>query len=86
MGSEADVQELLTVQEAANMLGVRDSTMRSALLQGRLSFTMVEGRKMIKRQDLIEYQARTQPDGVSRIGRRKGSFNSKSRTSLGSLE
>lgn len=66
-------QGYATVQEAARELNVSDSAVRIALLEGRLPFAVMFGRKLIARPDLAAYKQRTQPDGVRRVGRpRKG--------------
>ncbi len=59
----------LTVQEAAQTLGVTDVTVRAAILDGRLPATMIYGRKVIACGDVECYRQRTQPSGEKRIGR-----------------
>ncbi len=71
MSSDTSPIEYMTVQEAARALGVRDSTVRSALLRSRLRFVVLNDRKMIAKQDVENYRLRTQPDGIIKIGRRK---------------
>lgn len=61
--------EFVTVQEAAAELGVSDSAVRQAILDGRLLCTVQYGRKTINRTDLEAYRARTQPDGLKPKGR-----------------
>lgn len=60
---------LYTVMEAAEALGVSESAIRNATLQGRLPFVMKWGRKLISTEALEAYKARTQPDGVKLKGR-----------------
>lgn len=60
---------LLTVQEAATMLGVTEGAVRLALSQGRLPIVEKYGRKLVARPDLEAYKKRTQPGGVKRVGR-----------------
>lgn len=64
-----DTQELITVQEAAEILGVHSQTVRNALNEGRLPFTRALARIAIKRDDLEEYRLRTRPDGEKPRGR-----------------
>lgn len=64
-----DTDALLTVHEAAEKIGVSDSAIRNATLDGRLPFVVKFGRKLIERDALIEYQRRTQPDGQKSKGR-----------------
>ena len=59
----------LTVQEAAQSLGVADITIRAAILGGRLPATIIYGRKVIASADVEVYRQRTQPDGKKRVGR-----------------
>lgn len=58
-GMEAD--ELLTVQEAAEWLGVGDTAVRNAMLRGRLPFVRRYGRKLIALPELAAYKERTRP-------------------------
>lgn len=64
-----DTDALLTVHEAAEKIGVSDSAIRNATLEGRLPFVVKFGRKLIEQDALIEYQRRTQPDGQKSKGR-----------------
>ena len=64
-----DTEKLLTVQEAASEIGVSQSAIRNATLQGRLPFVAKFGRKLIERDALAAYQRRTQPGGIKAKGR-----------------
>ena len=64
-----DTEKLFTVQEAAIRIGVSQSAIRNATLQGRLPFLMKFGRKLIEQEALAAYQLRTQPDGIKPRGR-----------------
>ena len=61
--------DLLTVQEAAALLGISDATVRQAILGGRLECVRKYNRKLIPRAALEQYRARTQGAGVKRRGR-----------------
>lgn len=60
---------LYTVREAAERIGVTESAIRNATLQGRLAFLVRYGRKLIAEEDLQDYQRRTQPAGKKSSGR-----------------
>jgi excisionase family DNA binding protein len=62
-------ETFLTVQEAARKIGVSQSAIRNATLEGRLPFERRYGRKLIRVEQLLTYQERTQPGGVKRSGR-----------------
>jgi len=64
-----ETETLLTVKEAAEHLGVSESAVRNATLEGRLPFVRLYGRKLIDRQELEAYRERTQPSGVPVRGR-----------------
>lgn len=64
-------ETFLTVQEAATSLGVSESAIRNATLEGRLPFVRRYGRKLIDKADLAAYEARTRPDGEKPKGRPK---------------
>lgn len=64
-----DTETLLTVQEAALRIGVSESAIRNAMLQGRLPFVAMFGRKLIEQEALSTYQRRTQPGGAKARGR-----------------
>ena len=56
-----DMQEnLLTIQEAAAMIGVAEAVIRTAALNGRLPFLRRCLRCWISSADLYAYQKRTQ--------------------------
>lgn len=64
-----DTDHLLTVREAAKKISVSESAIRNATLEGRLTFVMKFGRKLIPVEALAEYEARTQPEGIKPRGR-----------------
>lgn len=64
-----DTEALFTVREAAAKIGVSESAIRNATLEGRLPFVVKFGRKLIEQNVLAAYQARTQPHGVKSRGR-----------------
>ncbi len=64
-----DTETLLTVREAAAKIGVSESAIRNATLEGRLPFVAKFGRKLIEREALAAYQQRTQPGGLKPRGR-----------------
>lgn len=70
-----DTDKVVTVQEAAALLGVHQQTVREALKEGRLTGTKALGRIVLLRVDVDAYKARTQPDGLVVKHRRKGSKN-----------
>ena len=70
---EEKPDEYLTVQEAAEYLNVTETAVRGAILDDRLPSTVKYGRKVISRNDLAAYKARTQPDGTAKAGRPVGS-------------
>ena len=62
-------ETLLTVKEAAERLGVTESAVRNATLDGRLPFVIKFGRKLVETKELEAYRERTQPAGVPAPGR-----------------
>ena len=64
-----DTETLFTVREAAAKIGVSESAVRNATLEGRLPFVVKFGRKLIEQDSLAAYQARTQPRGIKSRGR-----------------
>ncbi len=64
-----DIEQLVTIKEASQELGVTITAIHNALNEGRLPFTVVFGRRVIHRDDLEAYRARTQPDGIKPKGR-----------------
>ena len=58
-----DAETLLAVQEAALKLGVSESAIRNATLEGRLPFVQKFNRKLIEEAALLGYQQRTQVGG-----------------------
>ncbi len=63
------LKDLLTIREAAASLGIAESTMRTATLEGRIPFVVVLNRKLLRKRDLDAYRARTQPTGEKLRGR-----------------
>ncbi len=57
------------IKEAAEILGVTEATVRTAIHKGRLPFRTAYGHKVVSREALAEYIARTQPDGQPKRGR-----------------
>lgn len=64
-----ETDTLLTVQEAAKKIGVSESAIRNATLDGRLPSVWRYGRKLIDAGELEAYRERTQPGGVKQRGR-----------------
>ena len=64
-----EAETFLTVREAAERLGVSESAIRNATLEGRLPFVRRYGRKLIEVPALLAYRDRTQPGGVKPKGR-----------------
>lgn len=64
-----DTEALFTVREAAAKVGVSESAIRNATLQGRLPFVVKFGRKLIEQEAMMTYQRRTQPGGIKSKGR-----------------
>ena len=62
-------EELLTVGQCAQRLGVRETAIRNAMYQGRLPFVEKYGKKLVRPADLEAYQARAHPGGEKRAGR-----------------
>ena len=71
-----DTETLLTVKEAAQLLGVSESAIRNATLEGRLLCVTKFGRKLVSREALSEYKERTQPGGIKLRGRPRRLINS----------
>jgi len=55
--------ELLTVNEAAELLGVHKTAIYQAIRERRLEAVMVLGRKGLHRQDVLAYKERTAEGG-----------------------
>ena len=62
-------EQFFTVQEASKELDLAESTVRNALQEQRLPFTLMYGRKLISRADLEAYKLRTRPAGEKPKGR-----------------
>lgn len=69
--SQEKVEDFMTVQQVAAMLGVTDGAVRIAVMEGRLSSVHILGRKLIRKVDAEQYQERTRPAGVKPKGRPK---------------
>lgn len=67
--STAKESEYFTIQEAALEIGVTETAIRNATLEGRLPFERKYGRKLITPSELLAYKERTQVDGEPRRGR-----------------
>jgi excisionase family DNA binding protein len=66
-------KDMLTAQEAANILGVHLMTVYQAMKEDRLPFEVIYGRKVVAREAVEAYQQRTRIDGAKPRGRPKGS-------------
>ncbi len=64
-----DTDNLLTVQDASTRYNLAETTLRCAMLDGRLPFVHQLGRKLIPIAEMEGYIQRTRPDGVKRVGR-----------------
>lgn len=62
---------MLTVQEAAKVLGVATNSVYVAIRDDRLPYEEIYGRKVISREELDKFIARTRPDGQKPKGRPK---------------
>lgn len=69
------VEDLLTVEQAAEELGIQPGTLRNAMTEGRIPVVRVFSRRLLTREAIEEYRNRTQPDGTILRGRprKKGS-------------
>ena len=61
-----DGSDLVSVQEAAALLGISDATVRQAILGGRLDYVRKYNRKLISRAAVEEYRARRGGGGKPR--------------------
>ena len=59
-------------------MGVTETAIRNAILQGRLPSERIYGRKVVATKEIEAYRLRTQPEGVKATGRPKGTSDSKS--------
>ena len=57
------MMDLLTVPQAAELLKVNPTSLYEAIRAGRLRAVDVLGRKALLREDVLEYQRRTQSVG-----------------------
>jgi len=55
--------DLMTVQEAAELLGIHKVSVYQAIRDGRLPCVTVFGRKVVSRSDVLAYKARTEEIG-----------------------
>ena len=55
--------DLMTVPEAAKLLGVRPVTLYIAIREGRLHSVEILGKKAVSRSEILAYQQRTQSVG-----------------------
>ena len=69
---EPESPNFVGMKEASEILGVTEATVRAAIHKGRLPFRTAYGHKVVSREALAEYIARTQPDGLPKRGRPKG--------------
>ena len=64
-------EKLLTVPEAAEVLGVGETAVRNAMYQNRLPYEVRYGRRVVKPSDLEAYKQRAHPGGQKPKGRPK---------------
>jgi len=72
--TSTDIPQRVTPKRAAEILGVHVQSVYDAILRKTLPARLPKGATTgytISREDLLEYKARTQPDGVKRAGRPK---------------
>ena len=70
-----ETDELITINEAADILGVKPGSVYTAIRQDRLTCTILYGRKLLKREDVQNYMQATRPTGEKPKGRPKGSLD-----------
>ena len=61
-----ETEHLLTAEEAAEILGIKPGTLRNAMQEKRIPVVRLFGRRLLNRADVLDYKARTQPEG--RVG------------------
>ena len=61
--------DFLSAREGAKYLGVNEFTLRGAIRDQRIESEVRHGRIMISKIQLDAYRAKTQPDGVPKVGR-----------------
>jgi excisionase family DNA binding protein len=61
------------IREAARILVVSETTVRSAIHRGNIPFRIAYGHTVVARSDLEDYKTRTQPLGKPKRGRPKKS-------------
>ena len=76
-----DAKDMLTVQQAAGLLGVHQNSVYQAIHEGRLPTAEVFGRKVIQRTDVEAYTTRVRVTGEKPKGRPKGRTNRKTEAS-----
>lgn len=59
----------LTVNEAAESLGIHQATLRNAIREGRLPSNRIYGKIVVARADMEAYRERTRPTGEKPRGR-----------------
>lgn len=64
-----DTNELLTAEEAARIMGIKVTSVRTAMQEGRLPFVLLFGRRLIQHSDMQTYQERAHPKGIKPRGR-----------------
>ena len=69
-----NTDDLLTITEAANVLGISRAALYDAIQTGRLTAATVLGKQVLRRADVAAYEPRSyrdRPGGKSKGGRRK---------------
>ena len=69
-----NTDDLLTITEAANVLGISRAALYVAIQNGRLTAATVLGKQVLRRADVAAYEPRSyrdRPGGKSQGGRRK---------------
>ena len=69
-----NVGELFTVKDGASLLGVSEAAIRAAIREHRIKTEKHLNRIVISRAQLEEYKAKTQPEGIPRVGRPSSSL------------
>jgi excisionase family DNA binding protein len=64
-----DTSDLMTAAEAAEQLGIKVTSVRTAMQEGRLPFILLYRRRLVKRQDVLAYKARAHRGGEKPRGR-----------------
>jgi excisionase family DNA binding protein len=61
--------DLMTIAEAAELLGVHRQTVYTAIREGRMESIKRYGKALVSRSEVDAYQRRTRPGGVKPRGR-----------------